>query len=420
MKTSCHITGKIQRDANGNIFCQNILFPHVASSYVGYTCTINEISNNLKIEETPEYPYFCLCPSSIDVQIPATIARDKEGNLLGGKYRLSDRQELAEGSNIIIRKVRPVFKSGADIWGTILQYDINPQGDNTQNEQNVNGPSIDDFKFVLDAGYEVIYSYFEPAMKYYYSDPGQSCLNFRPVLKLTIVEAERITKFTTNSGLKKKIDNLCSYLSEIGLIDDEIILELNSVKKLGDRWMHKEDSVINPDKYKDLTPKKDRYTFYCAFQKIFRWLVALPENYDAFIRAREEKKARLQAEKARLRQEAKEREEAEKRALEELKKQEAAEQKRLERNARARERRRLEREAKEQALRLAAKKAEEEAKAAEKEAKKQLRKIKWQKGVEKVKKILPWVGYGVVTVVSGVAVGASVAAISEAVKKSKS
>ncbi len=58
----------------------------------------------------------------------------------------------------------------------------------------------------------------------------------------------------------------------------------------------------------------------------------------------------------------------------------------------------------------------EEAKAAEKEAKKQLRKIKWQKGVEKVKKIIPWVGYSVAAVVSGIAVGA----ISEAVKKNKS
>ena len=66
-----------------------------------------------------------------------------------------------------------------------------------------------------------------------------------------------------------------------------------------------------------------------------------------------------------------------------------------------------------------AKKAEEEAKAAEKEAKKQLRKIRWQKRVETAKKILPWVGYGAVTIVGGIAAGINVSSIGDAIKKMK-
>lgn len=68
---------------------------------------------------------------------------------------------------------------------------------------------------------------------------------------------------------------------------------------------------------------------------------------------------------------------------------------------------------------MAAKKAEEEAKAAEKEAKKQLRKIRWQKRVETAKKILPWVGYGAVTIVGGIAADINVLSIGDAIKKMK-
>lgn len=68
---------------------------------------------------------------------------------------------------------------------------------------------------------------------------------------------------------------------------------------------------------------------------------------------------------------------------------------------------------------MAAKKAEEEAKAAEKEAKKQLRKIRWQKRVETAKKILPWVGYGAVAIVGGIAAGINVSSIGDAIKKMK-
>lgn len=414
MKTTCHITDKILKDEKGNIHCQNVLLPHSAIYYVGYMCTINEIVNNLKVDENPEYPYFCLFPSSIDVQIPATVTLDEEGNLLAGKYRLSDRQQLAEGTSITIRKVRPILEAGALIWGTVLQYDLEKpaQKVEVQEEKNTKAPSIVDFNFVLDAGYKEIYAEVEKAMKYYENDPEQSCMNFRHILKLTVLEAEKITNFTTKGGLHQKIKAIVNFLSERELIDDEMSQELWVVKTIGDKYHHKDD-------YPNLNPKKDRYTFYCAFKEIFKWLVSLPDRFAAFIRAREEEKARLKAEKERLAREAKEREEAEKKALEELKKQKEAERKRLERNAKARERRRLARAAKEIELKMAAKKAEEEAKAAEKEAKKQLRKIRWQKRVETAKKILPWVGYGAVTIVGGIAAGINVSSIGDAIKKMK-
>lgn len=417
MKTKCNITGKIQKDEKGNVFCQNVLLPHAAIHYVGYTCTINEISNNLK-EDTPEYPYFCIRPSSIDVQIPATITRDENGNLLAGKYRLPDNQGVVEGTQITILEVHPLFDKGAEIWGTVLQYGIDKQKEENREDtfpeekKTKKGPSINDFGFVLEAGYKDLYALLGKAMKYYDSDPEQSCKNYRSLLKLTVDEAERITNCSSRGGLKKKIDDLCSYLSERGLINELIERELRVVKRLGDKYVHGED-------YPDLNPKKDRYTFYCAFQEIFKWLVTLPDNYAAFISAREKERTRLNAEKERLAREAKEREEAEKKALEELKKQEEAERKRLERNAKAQEKRRLEREAKEKELRLAAQKAEEEARAAEKEAKKQIRKIRWQKRVETAKKILPWIGYGTATIIGGIAAGIGLSAIDDAITKQK-
>ena len=145
--------------------------------------------------------------------------------------------------------------------------------------------------------------------------------------------------------------------------------------------------------------------------------MTLPDNYAAFISAREKERTRLNAEKERLAREAKEREEAEKKALEELKKQEEAERKRLERNAKAQEKRRL--EPKEKELRLSAQKAEEETRAAEKEAKKQIRKIRWQKRVETAKKILPWIGYGTATIIGGISAGIGLSAIDDAITKQK-
>ena len=323
MKTTCQITGNIQKDVKGNIFCQEVLLPYALGYYVGYKCTITEIENNLKVEEMPEYPYFCSCPSSIDVQIPVTVTVSEEGRLLGGKYLISDRQEIAEGTNITIKKIRPIIEKGSAFWGTILQYD--KVEEKAQEKSNI--PSIEDFQYLLDAGYKNIFAALEPAMKYYQSDPMQSCMNFRSVLKLTVVEAEGITHCTTKGGLYAKLKNLCSFLSERNLLDSAMNKELWVVKTTSDPYHHPED-------HPDLNPKKDRYTFYCAFQEIFKWLIALPEAFAAFIRARDEKQARIEAEREMRAQEAKERAEAERKALEEHKKQEEADRKRLERNAR--------------------------------------------------------------------------------------
>lgn len=231
--------------------------------------------------------------------------------------------------------------------------------------------SIDAFANVKAAGHYRIYDYLERAMKYYESDPEQSCMNFRSVLKLTIVEAERITCFVTQGGLQRKITTLNKYLLERELIDGPMIREIEVVKRKSDKWMHKED-------YPDLDPIKDEKTFFYAFKAIFKWLVNLPKTYAAFIHKREEEQARLKAERERLENEAKERAEAEQKKLEELRKLQEA----------------------------------------EKEAKRRLRKIKWQKGVEKTKKLLPWLGYGAVVAMCGIAVGAGVIAINEHLKKS--
>jgi len=275
----------------------------------------------------------------------------------------------------------------------------------------MNIKTIEDFAYVREAELFAIYDALVPAMRYYESDPMQSCMNFRSILKLTVVEAERVTCFVTKGRLPDKLKNLCRYLLERQLMDEEIYKELLLVKRHCDFYHHKED-------YPNLNPIKDRLTFYCAFQIILKWLVALPGAFAAFIRAREEEKARIKEEQERKAREEKEREEAARKEEEERRRQEAAEQKRLERNAKAREKRRLEREARERERVLAEQKARKEAKAAEKAAKKKLQKIKRQERMEKIKKVLPWVGYGTLTILGGIAVGSSIAALREASKNS--
>lgn len=263
------------------------------------------------------------------------------------------------------------------------------------------------FDYLNNAGYKSIYVELGPAMKYYESDPLQSCINFRDVLAVTVSEIELLVNFRTKgTTLGPKLSSILKFLKDRGLISKSIGNEFQLVKHLSDKYHHK----IN---YPNLNPYKDRKTFFYGFVAIFDWLVSLKERFEEFKRARAEEKARLKQEKQLRKQEAIERAEAEKKAEEERKKAEKAEQKRQERNAKAREKRKLDRIAREEAARV----KKEEEKKAQKEANKQLKKIRWQERVEKLKKILPWVGYGALTVVGGIGLGLTVAAIRESTKK---
>lgn len=158
--------------------------------------------------------------------------------------------------------------------------------------------SIDDFSFVAEAGLNEIYEALVPAMRYYETDPRQSCINFRSVLKLTVARAEKYSRIRPEKQLAKRIDFLCSYLKKRTLMDDGMEKEFRVVKRIGDKYHHPED-------YPDLDPQKDRFTFYCAFQEILKWLISLPGRFEEYVARRRAEKARLeeqQAEQARLKE----------------------------------------------------------------------------------------------------------------------
>ena len=145
--------------------------------------------------------------------------------------------------------------------------------------------SIRDFNFVKEAGFEDIYNALVPAMKYYESDYEQSCINFRYVFVLTLSEVEKITGFRTKGKLENRVSENCQFLQDRDLMDDTMHKEFWVVKRIADKYHHKE---ANPN----LDPKKDRYTFYCAFMEIFKWLIELPgrlEEYNEEINRRKRK-----------------------------------------------------------------------------------------------------------------------------------
>ena len=130
--------------------------------------------------------------------------------------------------------------------------------------------SIRDFNFVKEAGFEDIYNALVPAMKYYESDYEQSCINFRYVFVLTLSEVEKITGFRTKGKLENRVSENCQFLQD---------------RDIADKYHHKE---ANPN----LDPKKDRYTFYCAFMEIFKWLIELPgrlQEYKEGIKRKKQK-----------------------------------------------------------------------------------------------------------------------------------
>ena len=249
--------------------------------------------------------------------------------------------------------------------------------------------SIHDFDYVKLAGYDKVYCALDPAMKYYESDPRQSCMNFRYVMSTVVAEMEGITDFHTKGSLGKKMGSICHFLKDRELMSARILKEFKVVKGCADKYHHPED-------YPDLKPTQDRKTFFFGFKEILDWLITLPEYFKAFIRKREEQIAEFQ----RKQQEERERIAAEKKAQKE--RDEAA--------RRAQEQK--EREAREAALRG----QEAERLAAENE--KQLKKLKWQKRVEKIKKILPWIGYGAATVIGSIGLGIGIGYLEDVLNES--
>ena len=151
--------------------------------------------------------------------------------------------------------------------------------------------SIDDFSFVAEAGLNEIYEALIPAMRYYETDSKQSCINFRSVLALTVTRAEKYSNIKPARQLEKRIDFLCSFLKKRTLMDDSMEKEFKVVKRIGDKYHHPED-------YPNLEPYKDRYTFYCAFQEILRWIISLPGRIEAYVARRRAEKAKLEEQRA--------------------------------------------------------------------------------------------------------------------------
>ena len=139
-----------------------------------------------------------------------------------------------------------------------------------------------DFKSLSKAGFSKTYSCIEDAMRYYDSDPGTCCKNFRMALESAIYDIyEILGKDSADANLKSNIDRLSSIIPS-GFQKDELIFEMNNVRLIGNDYAH--FSVDEKD------PFKDRLTCYCAMKKIADWMIMFSTEYPKYLKRKEEKR----------------------------------------------------------------------------------------------------------------------------------
>lgn len=139
--------------------------------------------------------------------------------------------------------------------------------------------SSNDFNFLRDNGFADSYYSIANAMKYYNSDPEVACGQFRKALESVIDDVYSLFGETVDGHNKRDIDNL-EYIVPRPFYDDNIILEMNNVRIIGNAYSHRND-----DDERDV--EKDRLTCYVAMKKISQWLVGCKQKYPEYIAEQE-------------------------------------------------------------------------------------------------------------------------------------
>lgn len=122
----------------------------------------------------------------------------------------------------------------------------------------------------------------ENAMKYYNSDPMVCCSLFRKALESIIMDAYSLFGGSIKGHNKRDIDNLDEVIPD-AFFDDNIILEMNNVRIIGNAYAHHGES-------EERDVSKDKLTCYVAMKKIAEWLVDCKQRYPLYLKEQEERR----------------------------------------------------------------------------------------------------------------------------------
>lgn len=121
----------------------------------------------------------------------------------------------------------------------------------------------------------------ENAMKYYDNDPMVCCSLFRKALESIIVDVYSLFGGSIEGHNKRDIDNLDEVIPD-AFYDDNIILEMNNVRIIGNAYAHHGESD-------ERDVSKDKLTCYIAMKKIAEWLADCKLRYPAYLKEQEER-----------------------------------------------------------------------------------------------------------------------------------
>ena len=138
-----------------------------------------------------------------------------------------------------------------------------------------------EFNILSENGFTNTYRCVMDAMRYYDSDCGVCCSQFRKALESVINDIYNLYGYLAGGySNKQDIDGL-RYVIPEPFYDDKIIFELNNLRNIGNAYAH-----FNGDEVRDAY--NDRLTCYVAIKEISSWLVGISSK----ARSREKREER--------------------------------------------------------------------------------------------------------------------------------
>lgn len=132
-----------------------------------------------------------------------------------------------------------------------------------------------EFNILSENGFTNTYRCVMDAMRYYDSDCGVCCSQFRKALESVINDIYNLYGYSAGGySNKQDIDGL-RYVIPEPLYDDKIIFELNNLRNIGNAYAH-----FNGDEVRDAY--NDRLTCYVAIKEISSWLVKCKKEYPEY------------------------------------------------------------------------------------------------------------------------------------------
>ena len=132
-----------------------------------------------------------------------------------------------------------------------------------------------EFNILSENGFTNTYRCVMDAMRYYDSDCGVCCSQFRKAFESVINDIYNLYGYLAGCySNKQDIDGL-RYVIPEPFYDDKIIFELNNLRNIGNAYAH-----FNGDEVRDAY--NDRLTCYVAIKEISSWLVKCKKEYPKY------------------------------------------------------------------------------------------------------------------------------------------